>query len=59
VKQFSESKANQIALISEKWRDNIIWKVILICHWYCKATYNLGQIFFSKVTYNLGRREYE
>jgi len=22
VKQFSESKANQIALISEKWRDN-------------------------------------
>ena len=39
-------------------------------HWYCKATYNLGQIFlpkatynlgqifFPKVTYNLGRREY-
>ena len=27
-------------------------------HWYCKATYNLGQIFFSKATYNLGRREY-
>jgi len=26
-------------------------------HWYCKATYNLGQIFFSKTTCNLGRRE--
>ena len=24
-------------------------------HWYCKATYNLGQIFFLKATYNLGR----
>jgi len=27
-------------------------------HWYCKATYNLRQIFSSKATYNLGRREY-
>jgi len=27
-------------------------------HWYCKATYNLGQFFFPKATYNLGRREY-
>jgi len=27
-------------------------------HWYCKATYNLGQFFFPKTTYNLGRREY-
>ena len=27
-------------------------------HWYCKATYNLGQIFSLKATYNLGRREY-
>jgi len=26
-------------------------------HWYCKATNNLGQIFFPKTTYNLGRRE--
>ena len=27
-------------------------------HWYCKATYNLRQIFSPKATYNLGRREY-
>jgi len=26
-------------------------------HWYCKTTYNLGQIFSPKTTYNLGRRE--
>ena len=35
----------------------IIGKVTLMLHWYCKTTYNLGQIFFSKATYNLGRRE--
>jgi len=27
-------------------------------HWYCKATYNLGQFFFPKATYNLGWKEY-
>jgi len=27
-------------------------------HWYCKATYNLKQIFFPKATYNLERKEY-
>jgi len=26
-------------------------------HWYCKATYNLGQFFFPKATYNLGQME--
>jgi len=35
----------------------IIGKVTLMLHWYCKATYNLGQILFPKTTYNLGRRE--
>jgi len=27
-------------------------------HWYCKATYNLGQNFFPKTTYYLRRMEY-
>jgi len=27
-------------------------------HWYCKATYNLGQFLFPKTTYNLERRKY-
>jgi len=27
-------------------------------HWYCKTTYNSGQFFFTKATYNLGQREY-
>jgi len=27
-------------------------------HWYCKATYNMGQFLFPKATYNLARMEY-
>jgi len=36
-----------MCLLAKPIKD-IIGKVTLMIHWYCKATYNLGQFFSSK-----------